>query len=442
MRFKSIFIANLAEIARPLASMMKKSRRDYEIYEDHALCDRFVYSQIDSNLLVTPYSLNPDFQKDIYKTLSLNNSLSLSVKSVSESICDSILEDKALLKTLINIISAQRGVKLHSYAATPEFLNLVKYLRSKGLDFQTPELPEDSNLWTTTFFDSKAGFRQVSTLLSGHAMPEGFISKGFSEVFGISSYFFGRGRDCVLKTNRGLAGAGLMILKRQEIGEKNLENALKKLFRQSLFWEKELTVVEEFIEPNKDICGGAPNIELKIEKGKVKPLYVCGMRITPQGVFKGVELGRGAVSSKVTRMLYRYGESFGSVLNRFGYRGYFETDFVSGKDGSIYPIEANLRRTGGTHVYDLGKRVLGDDFLDNYYLVANNMQETRKFRGKSYAQLKKYVSTLLYPICGRKEGVLLTVVSLLARGQIGYVVVGNNKGRVYQIENDFLSAIS
>ena len=54
MKFNSIFIANLAEIAKPLTKAMSQSKRETEIFEDHAYCDRFLWTEHDRRVLVTP----------------------------------------------------------------------------------------------------------------------------------------------------------------------------------------------------------------------------------------------------------------------------------------------------------------------------------------------------------------------------------------------------
>lgn len=445
MTFKSIFVANLSEVARPLARLMKRERRQDEIWEDHALCDRFLFGSSDNRLLVTPFPIDLSLLVDGQRLLGLRNILNLSPRRVGESLCESVLRDRKLLKFLVGTIRANGGIRLISYGATPEFLKLIRFLKNKGLKFETPEVPPDENYWTTEFFDSKAGFRQIAQYLNGHlpSMPEGATAHGFSEVAGWVRYFLlEKGTGCVLKTNRGLAGAGLRIIRKGELGSKNITRYLKHLFSQGPFWSTEPTVVEEFIEPEVGVCGGAPNIELRIQKGQVAPLYVCGMRVTRQGAFRGVELGQGAVPRGLKRELINYGKKFGRFLNRFGYQGFYETDFVLGRGRQLYPIEANLRRTGGTDVYLMCQRLLSANFIDDYYVNANNIQPAPRFRGQNYSQVKEALKDLLFPIRGKKEGVIVTIVSLLKRGELGYVVVGKGKDRVYQIEKDFLQELN
>lgn len=428
--FKSIFIANLAEVARPLIKLMEADKAEAEIWEDHYLSGRSLFSDSDNRLLITPFPIDRQFFQDSCQLLGFKNIVNLSPKKVG---------GQELREMIIETIRENSGISLISYAATKEFADLVSCLRLKKLDFQTPEIPDEKNFWVVDFFDSKSGFRQTVPFLGQNfpPMPRGAICANIKEAVGWASYLVENTAGCVIKVNRGLAGAGLRIVKKEEVKSEDLRKFVEKIIKSEGYWQNEVFVVEEFIEPDLSVAGGAPNIELKIDQSGVHPLYVCGMRITPEGVFRGVEIGRGAMPEKMGKKLTAYGLQLGKYLEKFGYLGYFEIDFVFGKKG-LFPIEANLRRTGGTHVYELGKRLLGDNFIDNYYVVANNIVEAPRFKGKSYQFVKEALKPLLYPIKGKKEGVILTIISLSGKVQLGYAVIGADKNKTLKIETEFL----
>lgn len=424
---KSIFIANLTEIALPLVRLMKQSRGEEEIFEDHALCDRFIFSAKDNQVLITPFPIASDFYQDSLTLLQLKNVTNLSPEKIEESLCRAILQDNKLAKTITEIVGHHPGIEIVSYAATPEFYELTEYLRNLGLKFSTPEAPSLENRWVADFFDSKAGFRQtVGNILKDFPpMPEGIICDGKEDIVGWTNYFLKKYHGCVLKTNRGLAGAGLKIVKASD----NVEEIISS----EAYWQEGPIIVERFVTPDLSVCGGAPNIELRIKGGKIEKLYTCSMRITAEGVFQGVELGKEAVPQKIVNILQKTGHQFGNLLNGYGYRGNFELDWVCGLDGKIFPIEANLRQTGGTHVYALGKRLLGEKFLDNFYLTARNMGRATKIT--DYGELKKETSDLWFNQ-KKKRGVIITITKLLGKHQLGYVVVGPTKKWVLEAENE------
>ncbi len=448
MKISTIFIANLAEIAQPLTDLMERKRRSVEIYEDHALCDRFMFSCKDNSVLVTPFAVDKGHLNDTNRLLSRYSFLNMYPKSIGESLCRSIMADERLYSRLIKIIQENPNVIIKSYAATPSFIKLIMSFKKKKLRFLTPEIPQRNAWWTAAFFDSKAGFRQTLNLLDHGfpSMPKGAICHNIEEIIGWSSYFLKHNKGFVLKANRGLAGAGLKIIKKSDVNLSGLNKYLTKLIESASYWQKDQVIVEEFITPDKSVCGGAPNVELKLVDNKIEVLYVCGMRITTEGNFRGVEMGQAAVPKKVETELKRGGIDFGRVLKRYGYRGFFEIDWVYANSSEfghsrLYPIEANLRRTGGTHVYELGKKLLGNDFLNNYYLIANNMYHAPTLMRKTYRSVKKKIKKFLYPMKNNTEGVIITGSSYLTKGNLGYVVISKNRDDAHAIENKFLELL-
>lgn len=139
--------------------------------------------------------------------------------------------------------------------------------------------------------------------------------------------------------------------------------------------------------------------------------------------------------------MFDFGFEVAKFYQKSGYRGFFDIDFVYGINGRLAPLESNLRRTGGTHVYELGKRLLGESFEKKYYLVANNICDSPKLKGKSFSEIKRIFSKLLYPIKEQKEGVILTIYSYLKMGKLGYVVIGKNKKKANKMELDFLKLL-
>lgn len=445
MKFQTIFIGNIAEMARPLMSLMESKLGEAELWEDHWLSDRFIFSGGDNRILITPTPIAPDFLKDGCRLLGFQNVVNWWPEKIGESVSEAIAEDKLLWQKLVTEIKANEGINLVSYCATQEFLRLTDILRDLGLKFKMPETPEKENTWLIDYFGSKAGFRQATASLGKGfpSMPQGGICVNKKEIIGWASYLLRNTAGFVIKANRGAAGVGLKIVKKEEVTPGKEEEFINNLLEGKRYWSEEPVVVEEFVPAAMTVCGGNPNIELMITpEGEVKPLYTCGMRVTPEGNFKGVEIGKGAVQKEAADLLFSSGKIWGEYLKRMGYRGFFEMDYIPRSIKEIYPVEANIRRTGGTHVHELAEKLLGSDYQENYYVVANNLYNAPLYQGKKYMQLKADLEDLLFPIRQKKEGVVLTIVNLLQRGQLGYLVIGPSRERTTEIEEIFQKRIS
>jgi hypothetical protein len=140
-------------------------------------------------------------------------------------------------------------------------------------------------------------------------------------------------------------------------------------------------VVESYIKPDFSIGGGCPNIEGRVhENGRVELLFFCGMRINEHGVFQGVEIKDDVLPRRIKNAFDRIGKFIGKLYGKYGYRGYFDIDFLAGADGKLYLTESNIRRTGGTYSYYASKRLFGKKFMSEVYSVCDSgyRLETKK----------------------------------------------------------------
>jgi hypothetical protein len=441
MKFKTIFIANFSEYVLPLANLMKKESREEEIYLDNGLCDRFLLDTGDDRILITPKLIDKDYWEDTTKRLEYKNWVNYSPNMVMDSICEAIWQDKELEAKIEEVIRNNPGIEVLAYAATDEFVKLTESWRGKRLVFQSEEIPVKGREWTTSYLGSKAGFRQEVAKIRMALMPEGAVCNNREEVKGWANYIMEKYDGVVIKTNRGLSGAGLKIIRKSDLGERSLEIIIEELLESEPYWKKEPVVVEALINCDLTIAGGNPNSEVKVTEDGVELLYFCGMRIDPKGEFIGVEIGRDTAPVGVQNQVTEWGKTWGEYLRLMGYRGYFDMDCIIGKDGKIYPLESNTRRTGGTQVYKIGLRLLGESFWEEHYLAADNMLSVPKLAGKDFRGIKRVAEDLFYPVNSAKEGILITGCSLLEVGKIGYMVIGPNRKRAEEIEKEFLKRV-
>lgn len=446
-----IYVYNLAEDAETLiAGMGDEEKKKAEIDEDLGLSDHELFIGGDNKILITSLPVNKDFIDYVCRVTGYRNIANIFPKSNNPNLCQAIRQDQKFLSNLIRIIKACRKPPIiTSYASTKYFVELIRFLKSRNLNFRTPDLPELPSTWTRDFLGSKSGFRQF---ICGEfnrdrlvKMPKGWIASNPNEAALIASKLYLEDEGVVLKINRGHAGAGLKIYTSGRLPNDFdiLKSKLLKLFSQDYYWKNEPIIIEKLIPVDWKVGGGSPNIELRIKpSGRVEKLYVCGMRITPEGVFQGVEAGNRALPTPVERKLVKIGLSIGKKYAKIGYRGSFEIDLVITKNGDLYCTESNLRKTGGTFIYDLGLRLFGSKFLKYKYVLSHNLFYHRKLRKMSFNQLKEVLKPILFTAGVTEEGLIITGVGLLSTGRFGYVIFTNSKNRAYQIEGKMIKILT
>lgn len=439
-----IFLGNLTEGSGTYIRGLKDEQTKKNlIEEDNFLADRFLFSAKDDMILITPNPINNFFIQDLTKILKLNNFQNWSLKNSGVSICKALEEDKDLFKKLLDLMREQNGeVELTAYCNTPEFFGLVRELKSRNIQFSTPEAPALDFDWVVGFLGSKGGFRQVAQMISGWEkevkMPWGLICAKATEARDIGRVLFEQGKGFVAKTNWGQSGEGLIII-RTNNGFKTYDEVnkyLKEEFEKEDFWHKYPIIVEEFITADLTVAGGNPDVEMFIDsEGKIHTLYSCGMRVTREGNFRGVEIGKEVLSLALDKKIRRIGLEIAEEFAQFGLKGFFDVDMQYSQTGEIFCLESNVRRTGGTHVYDAGVRLFGQDFAEKKYLVSNNWYQNELLATMDYQKLKEILREIWYPMAGKQIGFLPTVVSALDQKHLGYLIISDKKEEAVKIEN-------
>lgn len=92
-----------------------------------------------------------------------------------------------------------------------------------------------------------------------------------------------------------------------------------------------------------------------------------------------------------------------------------------GDTGDLFCLEINARRTGGTHVHEVGHRLLGKDYLQHSVLLSNTSMDSNGI--SEFSKLQAKLEPLLYPMGERSQGLIMTHTSGLKHHKFGYVIV-------------------
>ncbi|MEV6071424.1 GNAT family N-acetyltransferase [Nocardia sp. NPDC052001] len=142
------------------------------------------------------------------------------------------------------------------------------------------------------------------------------------------------GGRVVLKREYGAGGSGTMIVSRETPG-------LYRLLRE---WSRTGVLVEEYIDGVS--TGRDVTFDAVIDaQGWVYPVGVAEMDVAGTA-YMGATVGPGVVPPDLDRTASRFAMMVGRVLSGWGYRGWFDVDFVVTAAGALAPMEINLRLTG------------------------------------------------------------------------------------------------
>ncbi|TAM54243.1 MAG: hypothetical protein EPN57_06365 [Paraburkholderia sp.] len=236
-------------------------------------------------------------------------------------------------------------------ASRPELSPFV--LDSQVLDFSCltgvrilpyTSLPTASTLEALRLINTKRGFREIAVALGLHVANGGYARTSDELTFSLKRFL----RDhsaAIIKTNRASNGYGNIVIRSSSNNE--IDEQVKKAIAS---------------QPNRD-CGwvyeeylpfvGTPSIEMSIDDTGASIFYICDQR-TVNNAWTGMVTP--AEPGPLYPKLVEAGTALGNWLHARGYRGIFDVD-SGAYDGGFVVTEANVRRTGGTYLEELARRL-------------------------------------------------------------------------------------
>jgi hypothetical protein len=265
-------------------------------------------------------------------------------------------------------------------------------------------------------------WQTLSDKLKHFRLPRGFLCRNCQEAAEAVCWFLNRDTKCLVKANLGAGGEGLSRFDPDSRNQSNLADVLT-ILQANPFLDNDLLIVEELIAMEPLVAGGSPSVDLYVPplgQGKPRVLCLSGQMLAVDGQFLGVKIHRDILSDSMTRAIRQDSLCIAHEVARLGYVGPFDIDLVAGKDGDLYAVEMNMRRTGGSHAHDAASHLFGSDYVKRVAVLAASKSVAGEYL-LLFDVLYELVSDLLYPTDGL-SGLVFTNVSLLNHGAFGYII--------------------
>jgi hypothetical protein len=376
------------------------------------------------DIVLTPRAASNCFRRYVSSVLGVEQDAVIAMSSPPAERFEPLAEAALRLplrNQLVAEVAARPGIELLPFVLDRPTLRLARELDVPVAGYD--DLPSDDLVDAISWLNTKSGFRAAAREL-GLRTVQGVSCHREALVQHVESLLRSDG-DVIVKLDRSSNGFGHVYVRRQALNGSGpaalLTSGLAPVAHQPPWFTCERLM--PFV--------AVPSVEMVVTREGVKPLYLCDQRC-PGGSFSGMTAPLPRLAPEVERELLHIGRAFGTYLAELGYRGVFDVDAGLTAAGEVYVTETNLRRTGGTYLDALVRRLVGDDYARTHNWIADGRL------GQSATSFEAAVGAVadagLAFDDARSSGVVLTADTVALDGKWRYLAIGRSEDEVEQVE--------
>jgi len=367
----------------------------------------------EGDVVVTPRPIDEPFKRYACAILGIDPDEVVTLSPAGE-LTETLahaLRRRGMVDRLRAFIAERPNIEFLAFALDSPTLELVEDLGVPLHGYRS--LPNRALREMIYQLNTKSGFRRAAENLGLRIVP-GAYCEGLDALASTVEQMLGVTGGVIVKYDRSSNGYGHIIFRREEVAGRNLCDYLAE--RTAAFPEQPHIFTIEALMPFDSV----PSVEMVIDDAGARLLYLCDQRC-PNGAFAGIVTPPLNLAPKVTRELLRVGELFGDYVHGLGFREVCDVDAGVTVDGTLYVTETNFRRTGGTYLDALMRRLIGDDYLDTHVWWAD--ARVGGIEQDFCAGWSAIEAAGLAFDSAAGEGVILTADSLRIDGKWRYLII-------------------
>lgn len=259
-----------------------------------------------------------------------------------------LLADGKAMGELATALGRPRRVELLCWGASRELYGLAAAVASLGHEVVT-EMPAREHYWTSGYLDSKLSCLDLRTVLPDLRVPRSWTVAGPAELQGAVGHLLATAGQAFVKSPCGVGGEGIYRVSARDDDQAGLWSAVE----ESPFFGSYPLLVQEVIATRPEL--DTPSVDLLIGPHGVTAAITSVIAVAGRQL---MTLGRGTglLPAALEDQAHESARRIAAWAAGLGYSGWLGVDFLVGRDGSLYLLELNARRTGGVHAAALLER--------------------------------------------------------------------------------------
>jgi len=421
----------------------RENKENFAISAEMAL---FWGGSIDNRVVVLPVQPDPNFVADVAKYLGATIKC-LSPALVTGWVCRDLLMDNDTLDELLQHLMPYE-VLVMPWGATYYYYQVLSFLIEKGIKVIDSSCPSIESYWAVDYCDSKLGSRsiieQMRSRFPDFGAPSGYVCHNPTEAVAIAEILsLEQGQPVILKSDIGSGGKGVKLYdpKHKQSSAYFLASNLLSSINSDEMWQNVHILVESAIGGGVDLS--TPSFDGFIQHdGSISTMGIENM-LTIERQCVGVEMGLGVIPVPVYEQIEQLGTAIGEHIVPFGFRGWYDVDFLLSISGSeLYASEINARRGGATSPIEIAQRLFGPTWKETCY-VRSFERLWLKRRLNGYHELKFIIDAVNDQFDLQSAGIipLYSKSGILQKPYIGYVVYGQSRDEAIAIEAELYACL-
>ncbi len=435
-RSRAFIIANMSDEFD--AFYQRSDLYEKYLFEEKLLSERSLFWSTANDLLIaSPFLIPEDYINwvgDLFKKRIKLLYPPNSVQPLFE-----FLSEPQQIHEIKKWVNSGSLASLIAYSASESLENFISILSENQIYLNIDTLPDKSFWPKRRFFSSKLGFKHTLKILEGDGLnvtgPDYFSCKNLEQTRDAILEFLRAGKPVIVKPNDGNSGIGTHRFYPYDL---DTSNKINHSLENNLFIKENQVVVEELITSRSGSLM-SPSLELLVPLPPENPviLYWSQQLISPSGGFQGIIIDMQEPQNNKKTKAENIALAIAAFLQREGYRGIFDIDFLIRDDGLFIPIEMNLRHTGGTHVFLAADSLLGKRMKEYIILSREEFDIGLRCSWEYFCDCLKD----LFISEEKMTGLLPININMTQNSRLGFVAIGSSGSDVFSLQKEVVSRL-
>ena len=395
----------------------------------HRVMARKVWLMQAGDVLVIPVEVPADFKSYVCNITGVaeEDLTIVTCPGPADQVMADRVREGGFMDELKSLYSERPNMQMLAFGYDVKTLQLAKDL---GIDlFGYDGYPTQETQDTFYRINTKGGFRDAAASLGLSIIPGEHLENPEALFEKIGPFLEQHGK-IIVKLNRSSNGYGHLVIEQSDITSDEQLRATVQQYIERYSDQPQQYVMEKYVN-SKDL----PSVEITVDREGSEELYICN-QFCYNNSWAGMITPPIGLDEDIAAELDNIGKKFGAYVHAAGFRGICDVDACLTTDNELFVTESNFRRTGGTYLDFILRRLIDVDYYNNrstYWLADTKLAEAGLVNTFDEATARLTEAGLAYD-AATESGILLTCYTYPEDSKWRYLIIDKDPEKTREYE--------